>query len=627
MSGDPNDPLAGVDLSQYAPDAPTSTAPPVVVDPSDPLHGIDTSQYVPDASKAPQAIDYNNVGWGDVFKRGAGNFLPDAGSAAVAIPHAVMNPSETWEGVKSIGRGAGAQMGLTEAASPNDQAAFSAAAAPYSAAWQAIRHGDTAPLKEQVAEHPANLMLSYAPIATGGAGALGKLATGAEAAGAAAPVVSGTNAVGKGLGYLGKAASVADPVQDAAWLAGKAGPAATLGMSALSGKPANAFGTAYNAGVAGGDALQTFKDFASGNQGPLDLSARASAAIKAVKNDATNEWANTKQGLAEANKGSVPLTNTQIELQKQWGKLGDPALAFDPTAHNQLLDAWDTIAAHGNAAPGDPAASLQGIDRLKQRLYDVANAPAQPPEARNALMSVHNAIGQDLRAHAPAYGQLMDQYQELKDNFNDLSKTLGTGDKVTASAEMGKFLRAQKTPSGQNLIDQLAEKDPTLPYAVSGAALRGGTGSSWLANMAELGGAYHGVTTGNPWTAAAAAGAYAFGHSPALQQGLPVAAGVASRAAPAIGTAYRAAQPAALATQREETTPVREMTVHKKFPPAPAAPFKRGGSVRSAHQGLVDRLMREVEKAKRAEKGRTSVLLRQPDEAVAAALRHAQAAI
>jgi hypothetical protein len=53
----------------------------------------------------------------------------------------------------------------------------------------------------------------------------------------------------------------------------------------------------------------------------------------------------------------------------------------------------------------------------------------------------------------------------------------------------------------------------------------------------------------------------------------------------------------------------------------------RGGSVKTGHQHLVDHLMREVEKAKRAEKGHTSVLLQQPDEAIAKALNVAQAAI
>jgi hypothetical protein len=52
----------------------------------------------------------------------------------------------------------------------------------------------------------------------------------------------------------------------------------------------------------------------------------------------------------------------------------------------------------------------------------------------------------------------------------------------------------------------------------------------------------------------------------------------------------------------------------------------RGGKV-SGHQHLVDRLFTHIEKAKKAEKSRTSVLLRQPDEHIAKALNVAQAAI
>jgi hypothetical protein len=52
----------------------------------------------------------------------------------------------------------------------------------------------------------------------------------------------------------------------------------------------------------------------------------------------------------------------------------------------------------------------------------------------------------------------------------------------------------------------------------------------------------------------------------------------------------------------------------------------RGGKV-GGHQHLVDRLFTHVERAKKAEKGRTSVLLHQPDEHIAKALNAAQAAI
>jgi hypothetical protein len=54
-------------------------------------------------------------------------------------------------------------------------------------------------------------------------------------------------------------------------------------------------------------------------------------------------------------------------------------------------------------------------------------------------------------------------------------------------------------------------------------------------------------------------------------------------------------------------------------------PHASGGKV--GHQHLVDRLFQHVEKAKRAEKARTSAILKQPDEAVAKALNVAQAAI
>ena len=57
--------------------------------------------------------------------------------------------------------------------------------------------------------------------------------------------------------------------------------------------------------------------------------------------------------------------------------------------------------------------------------------------------------------------------------------------------------------------------------------------------------------------------------------------------------------------------------------------YARGGSVKPkmTHEQLVDRLMKMVEKAKRAEKKRTKPILNVPDNAVAAALKKAQAAI
>ena len=588
----------------------------------------------PDPAPAPvKTTDYANTSWPDVLKQGASALPGDFIEQAMAIPRAVANPGAAWEGAKSIARGAGSQLGVYQddaATRAQDEAAAGAAVAPYSAMWQAIRHGDTASLKQQLMEHPAGFALAMAPVAGGGAGVLGKAAGAAEAAGAAAPVTASLSGASKALGAVGTGLNMADPVFDTTQALSKiGGPAAKVGMSWASGKPVSEFTDAFQRGKEGGLPLETFNDFATGRQGAPELSAMASKAVKAAKNDEIARWAASKQGAVEANKGPVPLINTGRALREQWDKMGDPALAFSPDAHNKFLAAWDTIAAHNQLPANHPAASIPGIDLMKQRIYDLAESERSNPELRNALLSVHQAVGQDLRAHAPVYGDLMDRYQGLQDNFNTLAKTLGTGDKTSATAEMRNFLKAQKSPNGRNLIDQLAQQNPMLPHAVAGAAFKSGAGDAWglnLRNILEATGVAHGFVTGNPWTAAGAGAAAIFGHSPWLQRTLPTAAGVASRAAPAIGNAYTGARNAAQAVQRaappqkEESPSVHELVVH---PSRPA--HARGGRV--AHQHLVDRLFRHVERAKREEKAHTSSLLEQPDSAVAKALNVAQASI
>ena len=73
------------------------------------------------------------------------------------------------------------------------------------------------------------------------------------------------------------------------------------------------------------------------------------------------------------------------------------------------------------------------------------------------------------------------------------------------------------------------------------------------------------------------------------------------------------------------TTDLIKHAGEAEYPGANRSPHARGGKV--GHQHLVDRLMRGVEQAKKAEQERTSAILHQPDEAVAKALNMAQAAI
>ncbi len=121
---------------------------------------------------------------------------------------------------------------------------------------------------------------------------------------------------------------------------------------------------------------------------------------------------------------------------------------------------------------------------------------------------------------------------------------------------------------------------------------------------------------------------------PAIEQGLEHLAGRTFKA-PTQSLAERVAAPpptpfydaAARALQNAPKNALRA-DVLSDVGETDRQPHARGGKVKpSGHQHLVDRLMRAVETAKKAEQQRTSAILQQPDEHVAKALNVAQEAI
>jgi hypothetical protein len=580
-----------------------------------PVYNRDEPLVASTQPKQPEAKpDYANMGWWDVLGRGAKALPGDMGDVAMALPHAVANYGDTWEGVKSLGRGAAGATGLYEGASPQDKAAFSGAVAPYTSAWNAVSSGDTAGLKEQIAEHPANLALSYAPVA-GAAGAGLRGLSGAAQAGSA--VSRGLEIAGNAASKTGQALNMFDPVQ--AGMAGVTklgGPVAKATMAGLSDKPYNAYTKGFEAAKEGGQALNDFKSFATGDAGPVDLSTRVRNAMKAKRDEEINTWAQSKQGVAAQNRGPVDLTDALDTIRANARKMGDPSLALDPAAHDAMFRAYQAVLAHDALPPGAPGAQLLGIDKLKQRLHDAAEA-APNPEARTAVHSVRDAVRDALIAHAPEYEPLMSGWQTMQDNFNTLEKSLGTGSKTAATSEMAKFLKAQKTPGGRDLIDQLAQYDRTIPHAVAGATFAEGSKLGRAPNIAELGMLAHSIYSGNPVTGLIGGAGALFGNVPPLQRTVPILAGRAARLGEPLQTVYQGAQQSVLPEERGDNA-VRELTVH---------PRRASGGAVKGHQHLVDRLFAAHERAKREEKAHTAGILHQPDEAVAKALHVAQAAI
>jgi hypothetical protein len=600
----PVDPFGDDDMPSAQPAAPAQHAAPAhaaqdqPVDPfgDDPAEEHTQTQSQHAAQSAEPKPDYHKAGWGETLGRAWQNLPSDLGNVATSIPQAVMHPGEVWEGVKAAARGAGSYAGLTNG-SDEDKAAFDAMAQPYQSVYRAIKTGDTADLKEAIGEKPAQFGMAYAP----GVGVAGK-ALGAGAAGNAVRLASKVlDPIGTTVGAVGS--KVVAPV---------AGAAAHM----VTGVEPEVLGNAFKAGRQGGTAGAAFSDFAKGTKGANELSGAARTAMEDLRNDAYSSWKANKSGVMSGSGvvNDVPINDA---LTAARARIGPRNLALDTAAHDALDRVEQAINTRFSLPQGDPGRGVLGFDQLKQQLWEASRGHPEGSAARNALRDAHAGVRKALGEAAPDYAKLMDEYQTLQDNLNDLTKTLGSGNRVAATAEVKKLVKAQQTPQGRALLQQLAAKNPDLPHMISGAALHGGVSPGLLHTLWDVlgvGGIGHAIVTGNPIGAVAGAGAVLRQH-PAISGGAANIAGKLSRPVPGAvadvpGALYQAAPAANRATD--------ELDFGR---PQHAA----GGKV--GHQHLVDRLFSHIEKAKKAERGRTSALLHQPDEHIAKALNAAQAAI
>jgi hypothetical protein len=609
--------MADSDFSLDPPDAPAALAQPASQDNTPAL----PPPFQLDAPPDEDTTDYGAMPMGDVLKQGAGNLPGSAWNAVKALPEAAYNYDQTGRALKQIGIGAASKVRGAlpswapgaQADQPNkeaDEAVFNKVAEPFTS---------VAGFKKSLATDPFTL-LSIASIPfSGGAGLLGD-----------------ASLVGKGLGIAAKALDPAQAALSTAGALGKGAFAAAKGsVSAAAGVPSAALGTAYKAGAASGagaaDVKKAFNDFATGVGDPVDFSGAVRKAVVGLKQDSIADWAAKKGDLTGATTAPVPLDAVSQAWDNAHARLSPQDLALDPAAHNALENAGSKLNARASLPAGDPEGSVLGWDKAKQELHEQAMSHPLGSGARNSLFELHNGVGNAIRQASPEYGQLMDHYQQLQDNMQNITKSLGTGDKVAANRELANFLRAQKTPEGQQLIQQLADKDPRIPYMTAGAALHASIATGvpgWLESGSVPFHIY------NIWQALASGSARNVAASIALPaiQGTVQSPYVLGKAAYTAGQVAgspvgAAARMGAQGIRQGEKVLGPAANQLESDPVQQALPQRAAGGAVGGHQHLVDRLLSAVERAKREEKEHTKPILHMPDEAVASALNKAQEAI
>ena len=626
MTDGQDDPLAGIDTSQYAPDAAAPPAAPAS-DPSDPLHGVDLSQYTPEkegsapaAAPPAAAPDYANMGWGTALGKGIASSPQAAGSIVknlgVAGLEATKNTLETGDlpgaglvkagdawidrnvpGAHWLNQKLGYQAPATDADYQKTTQPLTGIAQNY-----ADRYGSSAGIKKTLATDLPGMALDVASVAD--------------------PALR----VGRATGLVGKAAEAAAPATEAE-LGQHFSDAAAASKNAVK----EAYDTAYH------------------TPGTFDPSAATPIAQEAVDTLASEpgfpkDWdelsrsnhlpqtraalLNLQDHLQNINPQGIDMPGLE-NIRRSLRSYSDAAQGTDQHFIGKLIEGFDNGVANAATDPelfnGNGSSAVQAMqDARAAHVEHLNNFGSLAPSPVRAAMK---SLGSDLSSVTPE--QTLSAGTSLKSGLLNKGNgsllhghltSVGVPEDRINSLMQQRMLEGSKNAVKTNLNNPVAQKvfGDELPRAQRLAGMQGSKQPSRFGPV--IGAATDAALTG-------------FG---ALHGAVPAVMGhFAKKGIERLLPGAPAVDQTPLYEQFATPKPRITQTAAQGAPNAPIAGVANtygreqhasGGAVKG-HQHLVDRLFREVEKAKRAEKQHTSVILNQPDEAVAKALNVAQQAI
>ena len=408
----------------------------------------------PAAPRAPQDLTpYEGMSASDVAASAKEHALENLKEEAASLGHAVMHPIETGKNLLGVGKGfyskvAGSLGGERD---PHAEALADAVMEHYG------QYGSIAGIKKAIATKPVSTLMDLSLPLTLGAGA--------------APAGSRAASV------LGKLATVTDPVQASiatAKLAGKpVGAVVRQLQGATTGVPASLMKVASVAGSTTDPAArEAFLTHLRGNANAVDLASTAETALKDLRNQKSQEFFQTRQGIA-ANQTPLPFApiDQAIADARKNLTIGGQRYGFDP-AHVVL----DAVEQNVNRLRAQPAAlhTMENFDTLKRSIWDRVDQTGNDA-AEKALKGVYNGVKQAIIEGHPLgkqYADLMEKYQYGLKELNDIKKSTGLLGNAGASSQVAKMLRNYKIGNNR-IFDQLTSvpSGKNLPYMLAGAAL------------------------------------------------------------------------------------------------------------------------------------------------------------
>jgi hypothetical protein len=443
-----------------------------------------------DLVKSQWGKEARPLSWSDVPGQALRNAPGSAARLVGNIAQTVMHPIETAQNLGNLAYGVGSKIGgaLGVEQDPQRKSANEAPADAVGAFFK-DRYGSAEGLKKTLANDPVGALADAATVLTGGGALVAR-----------APGVAGQ--VGRVAGRVG---STIDPIAGGVRLAGgtasKAGEAAAAiaGMTTGAGKMPIEY--AYKAGRQGNTA---FTDHMRGNAPLTDVGDMAKSAVSDLTKDRSNAY---KAGMANVKgQGLINFDPIKYAVNDAFDMVHFKGVPKSQEAAN-VVKSIENVVGTWEQIPTSQYRSAEGLDALKQAIGEIRQKTQYGTLERAVADKVYNRVKDQIVKQVPEYANVMKGYSNASEQIKDITKTFSLGEKSskdTALRSLTSVLRNNvNTNFGQRakLMDEMAVKQPDLPYAIAGQALNSPTPRGL--NQAVAGGAVGYGATINPAALAA----------------------------------------------------------------------------------------------------------------------------
>ena len=407
----------------------------------------------------PAAAEEPEMSWGEAGRQAVRNFLPSAGEALKTTGHAIVNYDETLGALGQLGKGAMSQLagavGVEQdpAKKAESERLINALEEHYKQAYGSVKG-----FKKALATDPASMLMDFSTLA-GGAGFAGKAA---------------------GLSKAAKVANAASAFTDPVQLALKTAALPIKGIAKVvpyaqaftSGASVDALKTAAQAG-ANPKMAGVFQSHLTDASKHPELVDALEQAVKKKSDERSAAYIADQKANFSGNLPNLDYSPLDASLKSSLNSIRNKKTG-KPIYENAAA-ALEEVESKINDSYFAGASTIEHFDDLKKEIGEIRKKYSNDPQAVRVTTDMYNAVIKAIVDKHPEYANMMKRYEDASNEIFQIKSNFSIGKKVSDESILKKILGSKNSATKKNLLAELAEVNPEIPYMLAGQELH-----SWM---------------------------------------------------------------------------------------------------------------------------------------------------